>query len=617
MNLNSIRYQITPKHPEAHLFEITCTVTDPEPAGQRFALPAWIPGSYLIREFAKNIVSIRATSGSKPIPIAKIDKHTWQCAPAKGPLSVLTQVYGHDLSVRGAHLDTTHAFFNGTAVFLRVLGQEKHPCEVDIRPPPGAHYRRWQVATALSRANAKPYDFGTYVAQDYDELIDHPVEMGTFTLATFKAGGVPHDVAITGRHGADVDRLGKDLKRLCEWHIGFFGRPAPMRRYVFLVTALGDGYGGLEHRASTALLCSREDLPQAGEKEVTENYRRFLGLCSHEYFHTWNVKRIKPAAFVPYDLERENYTGLLWAMEGITSYYDDLALVRCGLISQGSYRELLGRAITTHLRTLGRQIQTVADASWDAWIKYYRQDENSLNALVSYYLKGSLVALCLDLVIRDKTRGRKSLDDVMQALWQRYGLTGKGIPEDAVERIAEELSGTRLKAFFDLALRSTAELPLKALLATVGIDLNLRTSAGATDKGGVPANAATKPRAVLGARTSDDPVGAKLTQVLDGGAAQAAGLSPGDVIVALDGLKVSSKNLDQRLSNRPIGSTATLHFFRRDELFTTHLPIRIAPVDTCYLTLASATASTSKRRDSWLSHPHTHSLSSGAGTTPG
>ncbi|MSQ60792.1 MAG: M61 family peptidase [Betaproteobacteria bacterium] len=594
-----IRYTIIPKHPEAHLFEVTCVVVDPDPAGQRFTLPAWIPGSYLIREFARNVTSIRATSRGKSLRITKLDKQTWQCAPTTTPVTVVMEVYGHDLSVRGAHLDTTHAFFNGTSVFLRVLGQEHLPCEVDIRPARGARYRRWQVATAMRRGYAKPYGFGTYVAKDYDELTDHPVEIGTFTLARFKAAVVPHDIAITGRHGADLARLCKDLKRLCEWHIEFFGRPAPMDRYVFLVTALGEGYAGLEHRASTALLCSRDDLPQAGTKEITDGYRGFLGLCSHEYFHTWNVKRIKPAAFVPYDLERENYTSLLWAMEGITSYYDDLALVRCGLISHAAYTELLGRAITNHLRTLGRLKQTVADASWDAWIKYYRQDENSPNALVSYYLKGSLVALCLDLLIREQTKGRKSLDDVMRALWERHGRTGAGIPEDGIERLAEELSGLRLKGFFDRALRSTGELPLKTALAYAGIELHVRASTGATDKGGM-AGTDTKPRAVLGARTTEDAAGVKLTHVLDGGAAQRAGLSAGDVIVAIDGLRVNAKNLDQRLSTHPMGGSAALHYFRRDELCSATLPVLAAPLDTSYLIIAKSPPSVAKRRAAWL-----------------
>src|SRR5581483_4613820 len=333
----------------------------------------------------------------------------------------------------GAHLDTTHAFFNGPSVFLKVEGREDDPCEVEILPPKGARYRSWRVATAMRRKDAGPNGFGTYRADNYDELIDHPVEIGAFTLPAFRACGVPHGVALTGRHRADMDRLCRDLKVLCETQIRFFGEPAPMDRYLFLVTAVGEGYGGLEHRSSTALLCSRDDLPQKGVAEVTNGYRTFLGLASHEYFHTWNVKRIRPAAFSPYDLNRESYTTLLWAFEGITSYYDDLLLVRSGLITRDAYLELLGKAVTSVLRAPGRLKQTVEESSFDAWIKYYRQDENAPNAMVSYYVKGGLVALCLDLLIRSETQGRRSLDRVMRALWKRYGQKGVGIPEDGIE----------------------------------------------------------------------------------------------------------------------------------------------------------------------------------------
>src|SRR5690606_3914371 len=251
---NQIRYSIQPVHPEAHLFEVRCTVDNPDPWGQAFSLPTWIPGSYLIREFAKHVVRIRAQSGRKLLPLVKLDKNTWQVAPHDGPITVTMEVYAWDLSVRGAHLDTPHAFFNGPAVFLRVHGREAEPVDVEILPPRGARYRSWRVATAMRTRGARPYGFGTYQAADYDELIDHPVEMGNFDLVTFKAAGVPHDVVITGRHRSDLRRIARDLKTLCETQIAFFGTPAPMDRYVFLVTVVGDGYGGLEHRASTALL---------------------------------------------------------------------------------------------------------------------------------------------------------------------------------------------------------------------------------------------------------------------------------------------------------------------------------------------------------------------------
>jgi predicted metalloprotease with PDZ domain len=580
-----IRYTIVPAQPEAHLYRVTCTVAEPDSTGQEFALPAWIPGSYMIREFARHIVSIRAESRGRPVAIDKLDKHTWRARPAAGPLTVACEVYANDLSVRGAHLDTRHAFFNGACVFLRPRGRENSTCELEVRRPAGARYRDWRVATSMTRNGAKPYGFGGYLASDYDELIDHPVEMGEFTLASFRACGVPHDIAITGRHRADTARLARDLKRLCEYHIRFFGEPAPMKRYVFLVSALGEGYGGLEHRASTALLCSRDDLPRAGETEPTERYRTFLGLASHEYFHTWNVKRIKPAAFIPYDLERENYTRLLWWFEGVTSYYDDLALARCGLISKQDYLELLGRSITTYLRAPGRARQSLAEASFDAWIKYYRPDENSPNATVSYYGKGSLAALCLDLVIRDKTRGRKSLDDVMRALWRRHGATGIGVEEDGIERLAEEVTGLGLRRYFDEWLRSTRELPLADLLANHGVRMALRPAESSSDKGGRPAGSkSTGGLAMLGAALRAEGSEVQVTHVFDGGAALEAGLAAGDAIVAVDGVRPGRGGLDAALAKRRPGERVAVHAFRRDELLSFDVRLKRAALDTCVLT---------------------------------
>ncbi|MFZ5559090.1 MAG: M61 family metallopeptidase [Pseudomonadota bacterium] len=602
MRQSPVAYTIFPKSPEAHLYEVTCTVAEPDPEGQHLSLPAWIPGSYLIRDFARHVVSIRAESRRRPVVIEKVDKHTWRCDSTRGPLQVTMEVYAWDLSVRGAHLDRSHGFFNGPCVFLRVAGREHLPCAVDIAAPKGARYRRWRVATALRRAGAKAHGFGRYAAANYDELIDHPVETGEFALASFRAAGVPHEIAITGRHDADFGRLARDLGRLCEQHIRFFGAPAPFERYLFLVTAVGDGYGGLEHRASTALLCSRDDLPQSGVPEVTEGYRRFLGLCSHEYFHTWNVKRIKPSAFSPYDLDAENYTTLLWAFEGITSYYDDLLLLRAGLIAPESYLELLGRAITALARNPGRARQTVAESSWDAWIKYYRQDENTPNAVVSYYGKGSLVALALDLTIRSRTRGRKSLDDVMRALWRRHGATGIGVAEDGIERLAEEVSGVRLRRFFDAALRSTAELPLATLLKRFGVELHRRAAESKSDKGGKPGGQPAAKRArriALGARTAAEAGGVKLTHVLANGAALAAGLAAGDVLVAIDGIRVTAETLDARLGRYRPGDVVSATGFRRDELFTCEIALAAAPADTAYLTPAPG-APAAARRKAWL-----------------
>ncbi len=598
-----IHYEVLPARVTAHLFEVRLRIDDPDPAGERLALPAWIPGSYMIREFAKNVVEIHARLGARPVRMTKLDKHTWRTHPAKSsqpargtrsttPLIVTARVFAHDLSVRGAWLDAQRGFFNGTSLFPRVLGRENEPATMLLRAPVGAAYRRWRAITAMPPVKLDARGFGLYRAADYDELIDHPVELGTFTEARFTADGVPHRVAIAGRHQADMTRLARDFKQLCEHHLRFFRGPRPIDRYVFMVNALGEGYGGLEHRASTALVCTRDELPVRGVEKVSDGYRTFLGLASHEYFHTWNVKRIKPAAFTPYDLDRENHTRLLWVFEGITSYYDDLALVRTGLINRERYLSSIAHSLTNLARTPGRLVQSVAESSFDAWTKYYRQDENTPNAVVSYYLKGSLIALCLDLLIRTRSKGRRSLDDVMRALWRRYGQTGAGLDEDGFERLAEEATGLSLQSFFDSAVRSVRELPVAQLIAPFGLSLHWRAARNATDRGGAVqrkpregANDNGAPTVSLGMRTSSDGAEVRVTHVSTGGAAQEAGVAAGDVLMALDGLRVTGKAFDRALARMRPGARVRVHAFRRDELLELELQPKRAVPDTCDIVL--------------------------------
>ncbi len=612
-----LRYRIVASNPAAHLFEVILTVSEPDPAGQRFMLPVWIPGSYMIREFARHIVALRAECNGAAVNCEKIDKATWQCAPAIGAITLTYEIYAWDLSVRAAHLDESHAFFNGTSVFLLPLGAENAPCEVEILRPVGPRYAEWQIATSLSQTPAlarvagnnkpensvnasvsifSPKQFGTFTATNYDELIDHPVEMGAFTYATFEACGVPHHVAITGRHRTDMNRLCADLKKICEYQIGLFEpetAAAPMQEYWFLIMAVGDGYGGLEHRASTALICNRDDLPLAQDKKVSAGYRRFLGLASHEYFHTWNVKRIKPAAFVPYDLSRENYTRQLWFFEGFTSYFDDLVLVRSGLIEPLVYLEMIAETIGRVSSQSGRTKQSVAESSFDAWVKYYRQDENSPNAIVSYYQKGSMIGLALDLTIRHRTAGAKSLDDVMRALWIKYGRAGIGVPEGRIETIAEETTGLDLSEFFALAVRGTADIDLAALMSTVAIDLAWRVPGKIKDDDPSPATIGVK----INAEANGD---AKLAQVFDSGAAQAAGLSAGDCVVAVDGLRVSALTLEKRMRSYPVGAAVTLTAFRRDELMTFQVTLQAHSAQTCVLTMQDTPIDAKARRNAWL-----------------
>ena len=590
-----VSYRIVPIDPHAHLFEVTLTIAQPDPQGQRVALPAWIPGSYMIREFARHVVSIDARGGdvrgdARALHLRKLDKHTWQAARCTGPLTLVYRTYAWDLSVRAAHLDATHGFFNGSSVFLRVLGQEDRPCEVWIEPPVDVACADWRVATTLPEAGARRHGFGRYRAADYDELVDHPVEMGRFTLATFEAGGARHEVAITGRHDTDTARLCRDLARVCAAQARLFEprtRRVPMARYLFLVMAVDDGYGGLEHRSSTALICARNDLPWRGQRETSDGYRSFLGLASHEYFHSWNVKRIKPAAFARYDLQQENYTRLLWIFEGFTSYYDDLMLVRSDVIGRDAYLTLLGKTISGVLRGPGRRLQSVAESSFDAWIKYYRQDENSPNAIASYYTKGSLVALALDLTIRTRTDGRRSLDDVMRLMWQRYArdftVERSGLAEDAFPRLLEEATGLRLDAQIRDWAYGTAELPLARLLKGFGVRLQL----GRGDQGPVSIGAKLALRDGL----------PTIATAYAGQAAQRAGLSAGDALVAIDGLRVPDERaLKALLARRAPGERLRVHAFRRDELIECELELDAPPATEATLGVVARPATQAAQR---------------------
>jgi predicted metalloprotease with PDZ domain len=498
-------------------------------------------------------------------------------------------VYAWDLSVRGAHLDETHGFFNGTSVFLAVEGQTHLPCLLDLAPPAGIE--GWKVYTSLPEARgtagaARRHGFGLYRAPDYDALIDHPVEMGTPQVASFTAHGAEHELVFTGvLPRLDLARIAHDVQRICETEIAFFephSRRAPFLdssdRYVFMTMVTGDGYGGLEHRASTALMAARKDLPVKGQTGQGEGYRTFLGLVSHEYFHTWNVKRIKPAVFAPYDLSQPGLTRLLWVFEGFTSYYDDLFLLRSGCITNADYLRTLAKTITGVVRAPGRLKQSVAQSSFDAWTRYYKQDENSPNAIVSYYTKGSLVALGLDLTIRSKSGGVKSLDDVMRLLWQRHGRdfyrgAPRGMAEDALPALVREATGVDARAFIERYAEGRADVPLQELLAQHGVTMQWKASSN------LPS---------LDVRTRKQGEAVALASVLEGGAAHKGGLSANDVLVAVDGLRVDAPaGLEILLSQYRPGDTVTLHVFRRDEL--RQFRVRLAaqqPLD-CVLTMAA------------------------------
>jgi predicted metalloprotease with PDZ domain len=594
-----ILYRVRLADLERHQFEIECRIDNPA-ADQRFSLPAWIPGSYLLRDFARHVVQASAKSGREPLPVEKVEAATWCVRGAGRTLTLTITVHALDQSVRGAYLDRQRGYFNGPCVFVLPEGREDEAIEVTLEPPPHSLCADWRVATALASNEIDEQGFGSYRAQNYDELIDHPVEIGDFASVDFEAGGVPHQLVVAGRFESDLDRVAADLQQICTTQIEFFGAPAPFQRYWFLGLAAHDGYGGLEHRASTSLIFSREDLPRIGETGQPRDYQRFLALASHEYFHAWHVKRSKPAAFMPYRLDRRNHTRLLWVFEGITSYYQDLFLLRSGVVGTAAYLQRLGEILTRVYRMPGRFKQSLAAASFDAWDVLYRPEPHHPNTSISYYTKGAMVALALDLKLRLETAGRTSLDDVVRELWRRYGARGIGVPEDGFEQLAAEISGLDLGPFFASSVHGTEDPPLKELLAEFGVALELRPTAGSDDRGGVP-RAANGEQLSLGISTRDREHGLELTSVLDGGPAERAGLNPGDVLVALDRLRVTGRNLARRLARFESGERVTVTVFRGDELIEVGLVLRPASLDTCYLVAREqANAQALERRRAWL-----------------
>jgi predicted metalloprotease with PDZ domain len=529
------------------------------------------------------------------VAVERIDKRTLRCAPCRGPLSLSCTVYAYDESVRKAYLDARRGFFNGSSLFYAVVGQTGEPVEVDVRRPEQPGGARWRVATAMAPQQVDADGFGTYRAANYEEALDHPFELGDFQRIDFDVDGIPHSYVLSGRCELDADRLARDTAKICHAQRELFGQEPALPHYLFLTRVVGAGYGGLEHRASSALICSRNDLPRPGAAGMPREYRAFLGLVSHEYFHLWNVKRITAERFAGSDLSAEAYTGDLWHYEGVTSYYDDLALLRAGVIDAPAYLDLLAETATRLQRTPGRHVHSLADASFETWLKYYQPDENTPNATVSYYIKGALVALCLDLHLR--RHSPTTLDAVMRELWQRYGRADRPVPERGLEQVAAELSGLPLQSEFDVWIRSTAELPLAELLAEFGIDARLRAPLGDSDPGG---RFSGKPvGATLGLRLK--PGETTVAHVLAGGPAQRAGVSGGDLLIALDGLRVGPGQWPLRLAALKPGQACTLHFFRADELLTAQLVAEALAPDTWTFTLADdAAPERLARRKAWL-----------------
>ena len=532
-----IHYRVEMVNLHAHLYQVTLTIAQPA-AQQHVQLPAWIPGSYLVREFAKNLQNLRANQSGRAVELQQLTKARWQVdCTAHAPLELQYEVYAFDNSVRTAWLDATRGFFNGTSLFLMVEGQQDKTHTIDLVA--SADVPQWKVATGLPPVRTDKRGFGRYSASNYDMLADCPVELGDFWEGHFQACGIPHRFVVAGAPPSfDGTQLLKDTQTICEegirfWHgknyknnstsrtTGGGKRPIPFQNYLFILNATHDGYGGLEHRNSTVLLCTRKDLPRQPRTTLAptthkqpEGYTTLMGLICHEYFHTWNVKRLRPAEFSRYDYTQENYTELLWFFEGFTSYYDDLLLRRAKLIDNAVYLKLLSKTINQVQQTPGRLVQTVAQASFDAWVKYYRQDENTPNATVSYYTKGSLVALCLDLTLR--AEGKTTLDEVMRGLWKRCA--GGPMAQDDLLAVLSELGGRSYAKDLARWVHSTKDLPLTELLEAHGLMVNREPDQIAQQ---------------LGLRVKESG-GLFVQQVLRASVAEKAGFAAGDEWIAVE-----------------------------------------------------------------------------------
>ncbi|HEU0014591.1 MAG TPA: PDZ domain-containing protein [Longimicrobium sp.] len=549
-----VSYRLRMPEPHSHLLHVEMEVEAAGPV--RLVMPSWTPGSYLLREFARHVWTFSASDASgAALPWTKRDKGTWEVdAPAGGRVVARYVVYANDLTARTSHLDATHAWINGASVFMYLDGRHGEPHTVAVDAPAG-----WRATTALPRVEP-----GVFRAADYDELVDSPIEVGTHAVVAWDQAGRRHRYAVWGRGNYDPEALVRDTSRIIAAELDLFGEPPPYREFTFFLHLYPQGQGGLEHRESCSLMADRWAFRGGG-------YEQYLGLTAHEYFHVWNGKRIRPAALGPFDYTRENYTRELWVVEGITTYYTDVMLRRAGLIAQPRYLERLGEQITREVNTPGRFRQSLEYSSFDTWIRFYRPDETTASSQISYYQKGALVALLLDLAIRGATAGARSLDDVMRLLWQRHGMPDTGFPEGEVERVSAEVAGTDLTAFFDRAVRSTEELEYGRYLEIVGL-----RAVPAEPRPGPPGTGPTPLEMRTGLRLKDDGVRGSVSQVMAGSPAHRAGVNANDELIAVDGMRLPGAMLLSRLDERRPGDRVALTLLRRDELVTVEMEVEAA-----------------------------------------
>lgn len=574
----AITYRVSAADRRAHLVDIVMRVANVPSSTQQLdlELPVWAPGSYLVREFARHVQDERAAVAGGAIPIVKTAKNVWRVSLPSGTpgdgtrtVDVGYRVYANELTVRTSHVDAEHVYLNGSNVFMYVAGMKSLPVRVELDLP-----SNWKVATGLRSAGpvspitADMQVVHAFSAPDYDTLADCPIEAAPdLRILTFEALGKPHEIAIWGAGNVDTARLTADTKKIVEATAAVFGNELPYDRYVFIVQLFPGGGGGLEHSNSTVVQAN----PWGLQKKDT--YRGFLELIAHEFFHAWLVKRIHPPALGPFDYTTENYTRMLWLMEGTTDYYGTLLVKRAGLMTEDDFWKEIAKQIATLERTPGRKHQSAEEASFDAWIKFYRQNEHSVNSTVSYYLKGMVVTAMLDLEIQGRTKGAKSIDDVLRNLWTTYGKRGIPVPEDGVEPAVEASIGSDFTAFFDSYVRGRADIDYDAFLVHVG-----RKLVAEAPKNDDRITAA--PGAWLGASLGDANGRTAVSSVLEGSPAWTAGLSAGDDVLAMDGYRVTAATMDTRLSDRSPGDEIRLTVFRREKLIELRVKLGARPADT-------------------------------------
>lgn len=514
-----IQYQLSMTKPQTHYFEVEMQVSEiQDPALKKqgyldFKMPVWTPGSYLIREYAKNVEGFEASTGGVKIKSEKLNKNTWRVFQnAASAVTIKYIVYAYELSVRTSFLDESHGYLNGASIFMFLSPFKDTPATVTIKP-----YPAWQVvSTGLSARAGEKF---VYDIPNFDILVDSPIEIGNHKVLQFNALNVTHYVAMYGEVLYDEARLLKDMKKVVETASTVVGEH-PCKDYTFLVHNILAGGGGLEHLNSTSLQVSRN----AFRQETT--YLSFLSLVAHEYFHLWNVKRIRPKALGPFDYENENYTHLLWVAEGITTFYQSYILRRAGLYSPEQYLTNFSTSISGIENTPGQRVQSLAESSWDAWIKYYRQNENSKNSLISYYDKGAVIGAMLNLSILSSTNGQKSLDDVLRYLWEEYYKKQKrGFTDEEMQKAVEFVAGRSMEDFFQKYVWGTTPIDYNAFLQPVGCQL---------------VDASNTREAYLGADTKVTEGKLSVSLVFRDSPAYNDGLNVNDEILALDDVRVTA-----------------------------------------------------------------------------